>query len=100
MTKGREGSSDRAESRVAAIRAAEHAGAPRRSQGAGPKSRLSSECAPGKQDRRGPRRGGPTDTGVAGCEGLGSVPHSQRRTSVYSTNTADTAMADPSVANK
>jgi hypothetical protein len=55
--------------------------------------------APGKQDRRGPRRGGPTNTGVAGCEGLGSFPQSQRRTSAFITNTADTAMADPSTAN-
>jgi hypothetical protein len=35
-----------------------------------------------------------------GREGLESSPHSQRRTSMYITNTADTVMVAPSTANK
>ena len=107
MTKeGREGRSDQptmAESqlsRVATIRVAEHARAPRRSEGTVPKPRLSSEGAAGEHDRRDSRRSGPTDRGFAGCEGLESSPHSQRRASMYITNTVDTAMVDPSTANK
>src|SRR5215216_133828 len=56
--------------------------------------------APGGQARRGPRGGGSSDSGVAGRQGLRSFPHSQRRISRYITNTADTAMVDPSTANK
>ena len=69
-------------------------------RGALPKPRLSSQSAAGEQDRRGPRGCGPTNTRVAGRQGLGSTPHSQRCTSVYITSTAETAMADPSTANK
>jgi hypothetical protein len=43
-------------------------------------------------------RGGPTDRGSASHQELESFPHSQRRTSMYKTSTADTAMADPSTA--
>src|SRR5215218_6407582 len=47
--------------------------------------------APGGQARRGPRGGGPSDSGVAGRQGLRSFPHSQRRTSRYIANTTETA---------
>ena len=52
------------------------------------------------EDRLGEARGGgPSDRGVAIRQGLESSPHSQRRTSTYSTNTTDTAIAAPSTAH-
>jgi hypothetical protein len=71
----------------------------RRSQGALPKSRLSSEGALGEQDRGGLSRGGQTDSAVAGCQGLESAPQSQRRSNMYITNTAERATIIHSIAS-
>src|SRR5215208_5376735 len=67
-----------ADGRVAAIGVAEHARAPRRSEGTVPKPCLSPEGTAGGQARRGPRRGGPSDRAVAGRPGIVAVFYSLR----------------------
>src|SRR5215211_7220445 len=63
-----------ADGRVPAVRAAEHARAPRGGEGAVARPRLPPQDAAGGQDRRSPRRGGPPDTGAARGQGLEECP--------------------------